>query len=104
MLRSVNVYLHDVLTGQLVYAEGAYHFAYYESYAGPPLSLSLPNNGKVHSSINLHPFFHGLAPEGWLRKRYSETQRIDETDILGLLIENGNDLLGAVTLRAYDET
>jgi len=104
MLRSVNVYLHGTLTGNLVYAEGAYHFFYLKSYTGPPLSLSLPNNGKVHTSMDLHPFFHGLAPEGWLRKRYSETQRIDETDILGLLIENGNDLLGAVTLGPYDET
>ncbi|WP_275955810.1 HipA N-terminal domain-containing protein, partial [Pantoea agglomerans] len=40
-------------------------------------------------------FFKGLAPEGWLRKRYSEIQKIDDKDLFGLLMENGNDLLGA---------
>jgi serine/threonine-protein kinase HipA len=54
----------------------------------------------VHSfeSNQLHPFFKSLAPEVWLKKRFSEIQQIDERDLLGFLIENGNDLLGAISI------
>lgn len=62
MRRAVNVYLHEHLAGVLVYAEGAYHFAYEPDYEGPPLSLSLPKGKGVHSSMDPHPSFHGLAP------------------------------------------
>ena len=102
MRRIVNVYLYDILAGYLFQEDNMFHFSYLPAYKGPSLSLSLPNNGTVYSSEILPPFFHGLAPEGWLRKRYSETQKIDENDILGLLVENGNDLLGAVSLRLND--
>lgn len=104
MRRVVSVYLYNKHVGYLIQSDGMFHFSYLPSYKGPAISLSLPNNGTVFSSEKLPPFFHGLAPEGWLKKRYSETQRIDEKDTLGLLVENGKDLLGAVKLRLENDS
>jgi serine/threonine-protein kinase HipA len=36
--------------------------------------------------------------EGWLRKLQSQEQKIDENDRFGLLLMNGRDLVGAVTI------
>jgi len=43
-----------------------------------------------------------LAPEGWLRNRYSQLQQRDEKDLLGMLIDNGKNLIGAVQIRAEE--
>ncbi|QXO17004.1 HipA N-terminal domain-containing protein [Vibrio ostreae] len=44
-----------------------------------------------------------MPPEGWLKKRYSELQKIDENDPLGMLLSNGKNLLGAVQLLRLEE-
>lgn len=45
-----------------------------------------------------------LVAEGWLKKIQSQAQKIDENDSFGLLLENGKDLTGAVTiLKGSDE-
>lgn len=99
MYRNLSVLLYGEPVGELLQTDEGYTFSYRPDYQGHPLSLSLPVTGKPDFSVRLHPFFKGLAPEGWLRRRYAELQRIDEEDLLGMLVENGNDLLGAVTLR-----
>jgi serine/threonine-protein kinase HipA len=40
-----------------------------------------------------------LVSEGWLQKLQSQQQNIDEHDRFGLLISNGKDLVGAVTVE-----
>lgn len=91
--------MYDELAGVLVEADNGYVFSYDNDYKGKPISLSMPINIKIHTSKHLHPFFKSLAPEGWLKKRFSEIQHIDERDALGFLIENGNDLLGAISIK-----
>lgn len=97
------VYLHNIQVGNLVQTDRGFEFSYLPDYTGHAISLSLPVDIRHHFSSSLHPFFKGLAPEGWLKKRYSEIQKIDEKDLLGILIANGNDLLGAVTLRVEND-
>ncbi len=99
MGRTVNIYMHNELAGVLVEKANEYIFSYNKSYKGKPISLSMPINVQSHTSKELHPFFKSLAPEGWLKKRFSEIQQIDERDSLGFLIENGNDLLGAISIE-----
>ncbi|WP_082502274.1 MULTISPECIES: HipA N-terminal domain-containing protein [unclassified Erwinia] len=41
-----------------------------------------------------------MAPEGWLKGRYCQLQKIDEHDILGLLANNGINMPGAVQISA----
>ena len=48
-------------------------------------------------------FFENLVSEGWLRKLQSQEQKIDENDRFGLLLMNGRDLVGAVTIVPVDE-
>ena len=91
--------MYDELAGVLVENDNEYVFSYDNNYKGKPISLSMPVNVKIHTSKQLHPFFNILAPEGWLKKRFSEIQQIDERDSLGFLIENGNDLLGAISMK-----
>ncbi len=91
--------MYDQLAGVLEEKDDEYIFSYDSDYKGKPISLSMPINIKIHASKQLHPFFKSLAPEGWLKKRFSEIQQIDERDLLGFLIENGNDLLGAISIK-----
>lgn len=100
MYRRVKVYLHGQLAGHLVQTGEGYAFTYLPDYTGRAISLSMPVTQASHFSAELHPFFKGLAPEGWLKKRYAEIQKIDEKDLLGILIANSDDLLGAITLKA----
>mgnify|MGYP002150474517 FL=1 len=99
MARQVNVFFYGKMCGVLSENGHIYTFTYDNDYRGKSLSLSMPVTQKIHVHEGLHPFFKGLAPEGWLRRRYSEIQRIDERDLFGFLIRNNKDLLGAVTFE-----
>ncbi|MFT4924025.1 MAG: serine/threonine-protein kinase HipA [Phenylobacterium sp.] len=100
MGRTVSVYMYDRLAGVLNEEQGLYTFIYDAHYRGKPISLSMPVSPKEYVNEGLHSYFSGLAPEGWLRQRYGEVQRIDKRDTLGFLIANGKDLLGAITLKS----
>lgn len=99
MARKIGVWLYNKPAGTLSEEEMGFVFCYLTNYTGRAISLSMPVRSEPYLSEELHPFFKGLAPEGWLRKRYSEIQKIDDNDLFGLLMQNGNDLLGAVVLK-----
>lgn len=99
MSRKIEVWLYKVPIGILSEMNDGFTFSYYANYSGPAVSLSMRVRTEPYFCEELHPFFKGLAPEGWLRKRYSEIQKIDDKDLFGLLMQNGNDLLGAVILK-----
>ncbi|MGK3141653.1 HipA N-terminal domain-containing protein [Pantoea sp. C2G6] len=99
MDRKVAVWLYNRPVGILSEQDGGYSFCYLPDYNGCAISLSMPVRREPYLNEELHPFFKGLAPEGWLRKRYSEIQKIDDKDLFGLLMQNSNDLLGAVVFR-----
>ena len=101
MDRKVKVLLYRAFCGVLTQTKNGYYFEYDKDYRGQSLSLSLPVHGKCFTSEELHPFFMSLAPEGWLKKRLSELQKIDENDTLAMLLANGQDLLGAVQLIRF---
>lgn len=102
MDRRVKVFLYSRFAGILTQKGNVFTFTYDDDYRGKPLSLSFPLTEKSFTQEHLHPFFASLAPEGWLKKRYSETQKIDENDTLGMLIQNGNNLIGAVRLERFE--
>ncbi|GME30289.1 hypothetical protein CRM79_20915 [Pantoea agglomerans] len=99
MARKIEVWLYNKLAGTLSEEQSGYAFCYLPAYTGGAISFSMPVRPEPYLSEELHPFFKGLAPEGWLRKRYSEIQKIDDNDLFGLLMKNGNDMLGAVVFR-----
>ena len=102
MDRRVRVLLYGKLCGVLSQNEQGFSFEYDPKYKGRSLSLSMPIEDGRFDSKELHPFFLSLAPEGWLKKRYSELQKIDENDPLGMLLSNGENLLGAVQLIGFE--
>ncbi len=79
-----------------------FRFQYTPEYLADPLSLpiarSLPLRREPFHSSRLFAFFEGLLAEGFLREVQSKTQRIDERDSFGLLVRNGEDLIGAVSV------
>lgn len=80
-------------------------FQYDEAYLQmrmPPLSLSLPLRPEPYECEGLLPYFSGLVSEGWLRRIQAKEQRIDLNDEFSLLVHNGEDLPGAVTLELLD--
>src|SRR5690554_2031404 len=68
----------------------------------PPLSLSLPLRKEPFVSEGLPPFFSGLVSEGWLKRVQAREQRIDPEDNFSLLVHNGGDLPGAVSIELLD--
>ncbi|MPW37235.1 HipA N-terminal domain-containing protein [Vibrio sp. B1Z05] len=103
MDRKVKVLLYGEFCGVLTQSANGYVFEYDKNYRGQSLSLSLPVSTRRFETEQLHPYFKSLAPEGWLKRSFSEQQKIDERDILGMLIANGYDLLGAVQLMRLDD-
>ncbi len=100
MDRIGKVYYNETLAGKISQINGLFFFQYDESYlqSGVPISFNLPLKKESYKSENLFPFFENLLSEGWLKHLQSQTQKIDENDKFGLLLSNGKDLIGAVTV------
>lgn len=79
-----------------------YDVDYLLDEASPAISLSLPKRSKPFYSHQLFGFFDNMIAEGWLKREQTKLQRIDEDDHFSLLLNNGQDLPGAVTV-IYDE-
>ena len=94
------VYFNGVKAGILVSDKDGYSFTYDLKYlaVGPPLSFNLPLNETCYICTRLFSFFDNLVAEGWLKKIQCKTQKINENDKFALLLENGKDLIGAVTI------
>lgn len=68
----------------------------------PALSLSLPLRSEPYVSDGLPPYFAGLVSEGWLKQVQAKQQHIDPNDEFSLLVHNGQDLPGAITIELLD--
>jgi len=100
--RTVRVLQNGVLAGLLIQHEsGGYTFQYDVRYLahGAPIAYRLPLQEEAYSSDRLFPFFDNLASEGWLLKLQSHQQHIDERDTFSILVANGKDMVGAVSLE-----
>lgn len=98
LVRQGKVFLYGEPVGMLSQDKQGFHFRYFDDYQGPSLSLSLPTTQRVFHAEFLFPYFSSLVPEGWLKEKYARFQKIDEQDLFGLLLNNGEDLLGAVQI------
>lgn len=101
MGRVAHVYFNERLAGTLTEDSERYIFQYDDGYlcGGTPISFHLPLQEGPFESQTLMPFFENLAAEGWLLSLQSRLQKIDESDRFGLLLKNGADLVGAVTIK-----
>lgn len=99
-MRTGKVFYKDRYAGLLKQVGDQYSFTYDSEYLkdGVPISISLPLQASPLVDSDLHPFFENLVSEGWMRKLQSQQQSIDEQDPFGLLLANGRDLIGSVTV------
>ena len=93
---------------QVTYEDGLrifmfqYDAEYLQQSDSRAISLSLPKDESPYYSKELFGFFDNMLAEGWLKKEQSKMLRIDKNDHFQLLLNNGEDLPGAVTV-SYDE-
>ncbi len=94
------VYYDGMFAGILSQIQAGFQFSYDGGYLlhGIPVGFCFPLQDASFISDELFPFFENLVSEGWLKQIQSRAQRIDENDRFGLLLENGRDLIGAVTV------
>lgn len=95
------VYYNDQFAGTLEEVQNGYKFTYSPDYLrgkSPPIGFTLPFQKEPFFSESLFPFFENLLSEGWLRALQCRTQKIDENDSFQHILENGRDMVGAVTV------
>ena len=102
MARTLDVYLHNELTGHLVQDDGGQMlFTYAESWLNKPgptaLSRSLPLRKKRFSRKECRGFFGGILPEESKREIIARNLGISARNDYAMLEQIGGECAGAVT-------
>jgi serine/threonine-protein kinase HipA len=102
MARTLDVYLHNDLAGQLVQDDGGQmRFAYAESWlnrpGATPLSHSLPLRTERFSRNECRGFFGGILPEQTKRELIARNLGISARNDYAMLEQIGGECAGAVT-------
>ncbi len=96
------VYYRGMFAGALIRETGSPQvvFQYDSEYLleGCPIAYLLPLQEEPFISEGLPPFFDSMVSEGWLKKIQSTTQKISPDNRFELLINNGEDLPGMVSV------
>lgn len=79
-----------------------YRFTYTDKYHGEPVSLLMPVIEKTFEYTSFPPFFDGLLPEGMQLEALLKGAKIDGDDLMQQLIVVGHDLVGNVTVEAFE--
>ena len=109
MARTLDVYLHNELTGQLVQDDGGQMaFNYAESWLNKPgataLSQSLPLRKERFSRNECRGFFGGILPEETKREIIARNLGISARNDYAMLEQIGGECAGAVTFIPTGET
>lgn len=101
MDRIAYVYFNDIFAGTITESSKGFNFIYDTNYilTGTPIGFNYPFSQLRYFSTNLFPIFENLVSEGWLLDLQSSIQHIDKKDKFGILLNNGLDLVGAITVR-----
>lgn len=81
-----------------------YTFQYDEDYVienGTPIGnrFALSHDDFVFDTFPT--FFANLVSEGWLRTHQANKARLDKSDYFGLLLGNGKELIGAISVLTH---
>ena len=98
--RIAQVFYNGKPAGKLAEDSSGFEFTYDDDYlaGGTPIAFTFPLQETPFKHAKLPGFCENLVSEGWLRRLQSQEQKIDESDRFGLLLMNGRDLVGAVTV------
>jgi len=108
MARTLDVYLHQELAGQLIQDDGGQMvFDYAESWLSNPdtipLSYSLPLHKEQFNHIECRGFFAGILPEEDKRNIIAKNLGISPNNDFAMLAEIGGECAGAVTFIPVGE-
>lgn len=98
------IYANGKLAGHLTeLREGMieqYEFVYAESYLtdGVPIGHHFPLRAQPFTFDTFPPFFQNLVSEGWVKTFQASRSRLDKNDEFGLLLANGEELIGALSV------
>lgn len=94
------VFFNNVYAGRIEELDRAYSFVYDSAYreTGTPIGFNLGFSQSVYYNETLFPLFENLVSEGWLLDLQSSFQHLDVSDKFGLLLLNGLDLTGSITV------
>jgi serine/threonine-protein kinase HipA len=78
----------------------SYRFIYNTDYLmnGVPIGHCFPLTDQPFEFDTFPTFFANLISEGWLRTHQAKKARLDKTDSFGLLLANGKELIGAMSV------
>ena len=80
------------------HASASFVFRYFDTYAGAPVSLTMPVSDREFRFEGFPPFFEGLLPEGEMLDGLLRQRKIDRGDLFGQLLAVGEDVVGAVAV------
>lgn len=102
-IQVLNVYLHNVLVGELTSDRGTLSFHYHEDYLQNPnaqkVSAALPLRSQVFDHADAYAYFSGLLPDESVRYRLAKYLGLSERNSFSLLAVIGGECAGAVSLR-----
>ncbi len=102
MTKTLDVYLHNRLIGQLKqYTSGRLSFSYTKPYcqaANPALSLSMPLREEPYQNAAVTAFFSGILPDDIARHRLAACLGLSEKNAFALLKVVGGECAGALSL------
>jgi serine/threonine-protein kinase HipA len=103
-MKKANVFVDGQFAGELQEIEKGkyYRFIYHEKYQGQGVSLTMPISQQVYDYDRFPPFFEGLLPEGFMLEGLLRYAKLDRNDLMGQLIQVGNDMVGNVTVKAAE--
>jgi serine/threonine-protein kinase HipA len=104
-MKRAKVFVKGIEAGTLteVIRGREYLFEYPDGYSGPGVSRTMPATTRVYQFNTFPPFFDGLLPEGFQLEGLLRIKKIDRHDYFSQLIEVGNDMVGAVTVKEWTE-
>jgi len=101
MIKTLNVFLHRNLVGQLLLDEGRMMFEYADSWLknaqAVPLSHSLPLRAERFDRKICRGFFAGILPEESKRQMVAKNLGISPTNDFAMIEQIGGECAGAVT-------
>lgn len=102
--REGHVYCNGVFAGLLQeftdFKIERYRFIYDATYLinGAPIGYNFSLTEIPFEFDTFPTFFANLISEGWLRTHQAKKARLDKTDSFGLLLANGKELIGAISV------
>lgn len=102
--RKLKVIIGGSVAGTLSQSgSGALSFEYESRYDGPPLSMSMPNDGRLYGDKAVRPYLEGLLPESLeTRREIANRYGASPRNPFALLEHVGLDCPGAVQICTED--